>query len=150
MMTDAQAEEAFIRLLREVHRGKAPRTKATKLLAQTFLRVGSKTPDNLAAVRHVEIGTVRGRIRVGPKETTGLKLRRRALLLSDIINVAEDSNIPPVVAAAFPKLELNEWHACLRFVTMILVALEHRSWSQPQPKRRRNNMRRAPPPPAAR
>lgn len=92
-------------------------------LRRAFLETGTETPDNLSCVDHLEYGAIPDKD-WGVKAVYGLKLKRGRVMLSDIMNVVENCDMPPQVKAQFPKMSGEDWDAATRMITMILVALE--------------------------
>lgn len=95
----------------------------TDHLRHAFLRLGSDTPDNRNAIDRIEYGLVRDRP-FPPRSVLALKIRNTDVLLSEIVNSVEDLDLPRRVGAAFPALTGQDWHAAMRMVTMVLIALE--------------------------
>jgi hypothetical protein len=104
-----------------------PSSKAAQVFDQefkdAFLATGSESPDNLSCVNYVEYGSVAD-ASWGVKTTYGLKLKRHNAMLSDIMNVLENCEMPPEIRQRFPGITGEEWDAATRMMTMILVSLE--------------------------
>jgi hypothetical protein len=104
---------------------RAALTVESTQLMEAFLEFGSQTDDNLNCYRHIEYGLV-PRAVCRPKETYGLKLRGKDILVSDVIHLIEDLDLPDGIKEQFPDLTRNEWAAITRMATMMLIAFE--SW----------------------
>lgn len=95
-------------------------------LMRSFLDFGFETPDNLNCYDHIEVGWIHDR-QFGPRSVYGLKLRDETVLVSDIIHLIEDMDLPDSVKDYYPELTENQWSAILRMATMVLLALERRT-----------------------
>jgi hypothetical protein len=95
-------------------------------LMKAFLDFGSETPDNLNCFQNVEYGLVINRIDGANRDKTGLKLKGRNVLISEVMNVVEDLEIPAEVKEYYPKLTKEQWSAITRITTMVLISLERR------------------------
>ncbi len=93
-------------------------------LMQEFLRFGSETPDNVNCFEHVEYGIVQRPSFGETEKGCGLKLKGKNILLADILNMAEDLDLPDDIKEYFPDLTDREWQAVMRMATMILIAFE--------------------------
>jgi hypothetical protein len=96
---------------------------ATAAIRRALLAFGSQTPDNLACAAQIAFGTGASRAD-GSRSTTGLGLVGSNILLSDILNVAEDASIPEPVRATFPDLSADSCAAVMRLVTLLVLSLE--------------------------
>jgi hypothetical protein len=92
-------------------------------MMQQLFEKAPETDDNLNCRQHIEYGYVEGRD-YAKGGIYGLKVKGSNLLVSDIMNVVEDLEIPPEVHAEYASLTLMEWEAVTRLMTMILVSLE--------------------------
>lgn len=92
-------------------------------LRETFLAMGSETPDNLACMRHVEIGPITDGTSLA-RPCWGLRLAGAGEALSKVMNCAEGMDVPAMVLDQYPGISQDEWDALLRFATMILSAFE--------------------------
>jgi|GEM_PF-2372092 len=97
--------------------------KFSQELMQLFREIGSETPDNLNCCAYIDYGIVSGR-QFGLGSIIGLKIKDKNVLLSDVLNAVEDLELPSEVREYFPTLNLDEWRAVARMVTMILIFLE--------------------------
>jgi len=99
----------------------------SEALLKAFLEYAGDTPDNAEAAKLVEYGTVKQEYLIsGSKQTLGLKLKDKPVMLSDIMNVVENCPLPAQVKRQFPDLSAREWAAATRLITVILAALERR------------------------
>jgi hypothetical protein len=92
------------------------------LLMHAFLDLGSATEDNLNCAAHVDYGSAGDSL---SNPLIGLRLKDKAILLSELMSVVESLPLPDRVKADFPVLTEEEWSAGLRMVTMVLIAFEH-------------------------
>jgi hypothetical protein len=92
-------------------------------LMRSFLDFGSETKDNLGCAAHVDYGSAEDAL---SNQHIGLRLKEKAILLSDLMNVVESLPLPDLVQAEFPSLTEEEWSAGLRMITMVMIALEHK------------------------
>jgi hypothetical protein len=88
-----------------------------------FLSAGPETPDNLNCYRRIEYGLVEGR-QFGPETILGLRVKGKDILLSDVMNVIENLELPAEVQEYFPDLTNQEWDAVTRMITTVLLSLE--------------------------
>src|SRR5688572_14324850 len=95
-------KKRFRRLLTSIADG---RSLSTPALRRAYLDFGSETDDNKACAAAVGICTIRD----AKRRTTGLALRRRRLLLSEILNAAEGSSVPRQVRRRFDGITQREW-----------------------------------------
>lgn len=102
--------DAFINELLALAHGKT----GDSAFKRALLDFGSETPDNLNCAEQLELDPSR----------SALVLRKHGIPISDLLNVAEDSDVPPSVREAFPLVTQAEWDAAMRLVTLILIALE--------------------------
>jgi hypothetical protein len=100
-------------------------------LMKAFLEFGSETPDNLNCYNHIEYGLTRD---WRSRTVAGLKLKGKELLLSEVMNVVENLELPDEVREEFPELTDNEWDAITRMVTMALIAMERGVWTMEEEK----------------
>jgi hypothetical protein len=91
------------------------------LLMRAFLDFGSETEDNLNCATHVDYGSAEDGL---SNPHVGLRLKQKAILLSELMNVVESLPLPELVQADFPSLTEEEWSAALRMMTMVLIAFE--------------------------
>lgn len=126
MITEKEKEERFIELLLEIRNGKHTNKKATQMLRERILALGSETPDNLNCVNHIEIGKVTPG--AGPLEARCIKVRGRDIRVVDVMHTIEDARMPKSVRDRYPDLTTGEWSACLRLATLVLMMFEQDSW----------------------
>jgi uncharacterized protein (DUF433 family) len=129
-------EDSLVRLFLKIRNGEYTDREATKKLRECLLAIGSATPDNQNCTTHIEVGRVRRRH--GPSQVRGAKIRGRAIMISDLLDATESAPMPEFVRERFPSLTLAEWEACLRFVMLVLISLEHHEWpnpAEPEPNR---------------
>jgi hypothetical protein len=120
------SEEKVRALLLKSPRHNAPRkvlSKYSAALKAALLAFGSRTPDNVSALRLIEYGISEGR-KDGPREVLGLKIRGKSILISDIIGAVEDTAVSRRVHPRVPRLTPEEYEAALRTTILILLALE--------------------------
>ncbi len=90
---------------------------------QIFLTFASETEENLECLKHLEYGKLREE--ESGKETSGIKIKGKDILISDIMNALEGlDDIPDPVREYYPDLTDREWHAAARLVTVLLLLLE--------------------------
>jgi len=99
----------------------------TEEVREAFLRKGSRTPDNLNCVEHIEYGTVEGR-EFGPPTVSGLKVKESDVLISDVMHLVEDMDVPDIVKKYYIDITAEEWSAITRMTTMILLSLNRNEW----------------------
>lgn len=92
---------------------------ASNELRRALLDFASETPDNRAYADRIEIGTI--------GDETGIKLRSREALFSDIAYALEDLEAPAELTARFPDMTDSEWAAFTRVTTLIYAALNDRT-----------------------
>ncbi|QHT65547.1 hypothetical protein GXP67_02130 [Rhodocytophaga rosea] len=85
-----------------------------------LLDFASETPDNLASVDNIEIG----KIRVNGRLESGLKIKGKKIMLSELMHSIEEMDLPEEIKAEYPKLTQEEWAAATRIMTLILSSLE--------------------------
>jgi len=102
-------------------------TVITQQVREAFLRMGSRTPDNLNCVEHIEYGTVEG-LEFGPPKVSGLKMKKSDVLISDVMHLVEDADIPDIVKEYYIDITVEEWRAITRMTTMILLSLQCNEW----------------------
>lgn len=116
----------FIRTLllacEEEKQGDSLQSLSEKVMGQ-FLAMGSETEDNLNSYYLIEYGMVDEQL-LGFQPTSGLKVKNKNILVSQVLNVLEDLELPPEVKEAFPDLTDKEWQAITRVTTMVMLALE--------------------------
>jgi hypothetical protein len=122
----SKPKREFVSQLSGLADGSFPPGKGSTQLMETFLEFGSQTDDNLNCYRHIEYGLVPGET-CRPKETYGLKLKGTNILVSDVIHLIEDLDLPVHIKEEFPSITENEWAAVTRMATMILIAFEYES-----------------------
>jgi len=82
-------------------------TVITQQVREAFLRMGSRTPDNLNCVEHIEYGTVEG-LEFGPPKVSGLKMKKSDVLISDVMHLVEDADIPDG-SSPYPSVKCAPW-----------------------------------------
>lgn len=87
---------------------------------QELLNFGSETPDNLNCADHIEFG----RFTLNEQTRVGLKIRKKNIPISLLMNVLENMTLPQEVKDHYPELEEYEWDAVTRVITLLLIALE--------------------------
>jgi hypothetical protein len=92
-------------------------------LRETFLAMGSETPDNLDCMRHLEVGPITDGTSLA-RPCWGLRLAGTGEALSEVMNCAEGMDVPATVLERYPTVSQSEWDALFRFATMILSAFE--------------------------
>jgi hypothetical protein len=92
-------------------------------LKDAFVKTGDESPDNLSCIDYIEYGFVADQA-WGVKTTYGLKLKRQGAMLSDLMNVLENCDMPEAIKKQFSGITGEEWDAATRMMTMILMALE--------------------------
>lgn len=124
----SKAKDKFAGLLCELARsdGKSPQASKRDELMKAFLEFGSETDDNLNCYDHVEYGPVPATA-CNRKETWGLKLKCKDILIADVIHLLEDLDLPDQIKKEYPNLTSNEWSAVTRMATMVLLALQYRA-----------------------
>ncbi len=85
-----------------------------------ILDYGSETPDNLDSIEKVEIG----KVKVDKRVYSGLKIKGKNILLSEIMHEIEAMSMPSEIKEQFTKLTEEEWKAATRIMTLILSSLE--------------------------
>jgi hypothetical protein len=100
-----------------------PLSVQSEQLMNAFLEFGSETPDNINCYNHIEFGLTHD---YRSRAVSGLKLKGKELLLSEVMNVVENLELPNKVRRELPDLTESEWDAITRMVTVILIALERR------------------------
>jgi hypothetical protein len=122
MTESSSAKSRFLAALRAIATQDNSDIKALEAeLASTWLAYGSETEDNMSAVARVGVRSVPmfgDRIIVGPT------LKEPAVLVSDVLNRAEEADIPEAVREGFPELSQADWQAVMRLATLILTAFE--------------------------
>jgi hypothetical protein len=102
-------------------RGKPLNTRAaTKAFRRALLDFGSETDDNQACAAEIGVSTVRA----GDQHITGLALRRKGRLVSQILNDAEGIPVPATVRRRHARITQREWDAVLRLATLVFISLE--------------------------
>lgn len=101
----------------------APLSALESEFAATLLAFGSETEDNIDCVDRIG---VREQSDHHHGRVVGLALKTNNVLVSEILNVAEGSQLPADVREHFPELEQEDWDAVLRLATLILSALKLR------------------------
>ena len=105
----------FLKALTGIADGRTNAEELTKDLRVALLQFGSETPDNLSCAEQIEVSTV--------GSETGLKLRSRELLFSDIAHVVESEPMPEALKTAFPGITDEDWDAFGRLTTLIYILL---------------------------
>lgn len=105
----------FLEALTGIAEGHTKADELTTNLRVALLQFGSETPDNLSCAGQIEVGIV--------GTETGLKLRDRKLLFSDIAHVVEGEPMPEALKTAFPGITQVEWDAFGRMTTLIYILL---------------------------
>ncbi len=126
MANDHELVETLLRACRKSERPPID-TAITQEVREAFLRRGSRTPDNMNCVEHIEYGTVEGR-EFGPPKVSGLKVKESDVLISDVMHLVEDADIPDIVKKYYIDITVDEWSAITRMTTMILLSLECNEW----------------------
>ena len=117
-----KAKIAFAQTLADILQNNTSQKKVDiHKVKEAFLAFGSETPDNLACMAHVTYGTASDSVGY---RTMGFRLEQNPLLVSEILNVLEGTQIPPEVKEYYPELTGPEWSAILRFATMVFIAFE--------------------------
>jgi hypothetical protein len=115
-MSDAPfTRKQFLQALSGIADGRTNAEELTKNLRLALLQFGSETPDNLSCAEQIEVSTV--------GSETGLKLRSRELLFSDIAHVVESEPMPEALKTAFPGITDEDWDAFGRLTTLIYILL---------------------------
>lgn len=95
-------------------------------LMLSFLKFGSDTPDNVNCYQHIEFGVAHEANDAHQVRTAGLKVRGKAIFVSDVLNILEGIEPPDAVKEAYPDLTSSEWEAVMRMATMVAIAFEVR------------------------
>ena len=120
----SKSKERFASLLCELAQSDDNSRQAKgRELMQAFLEFGSATDDNMNCYSHIEYGSVPPGA-CNPKETYGLKLKGKDILISDVVHLLEGLDLPDRIKKDFPNITENEWAAVTRMATMILIAFE--------------------------
>lgn len=122
-MTEADsAKSRFLAALAAIgaHDNADPRALESELTS-TWLAYGSETEDNLTAVARVGVSSVP---MFGDRIVVGPALKEHAVLVSDVLNRAEESEIPEAVREGYPELSQTDWQAVMRLATLILTSFE--------------------------
>ena len=117
--------KAFLRSLVRIagETGKPQSTSgATKAFRRALLDFGSETDDNQACAAEIGVSTVRD----GDQQATGLALRRKGRLVSQILNDAEGMPVPAAVRRRHADITQREWDAVLRLATLVFISLERK------------------------
>jgi len=85
----------------------------TDNLHTALLDFASHTPDNIACARQIEVGTL--------GSSTGLKLKNRPVLFSDIAHMLEDTDMPEAFKQSLPDITPQDWDAFTRLTTLIYL-----------------------------
>ncbi|MDI3292191.1 hypothetical protein [Polyangium sp. 15x6] len=123
-MANPDSEENLLQLLLALHRGDVMGAHATARLRDCVLAIGSASPDNINCANHIEVGLVRREF-ARPAPIRCINIKKRNIMLAEVINVLEDAPIPEVVRQEFPGLTIADWRACLRLVTILLTCADH-------------------------
>jgi hypothetical protein len=95
-----------------------------KTFKQLFLAFSSETDENLDCLKYLEYGKMRDE--ASGKITSGIKIKNKNILISDIMNAIEDlEEIPAPVKDYFPALTKAEWQATTRVMTVLSLFLEN-------------------------
>jgi len=92
-------------------------------IIQAILEPGSDTEDNINCRHHMEYGVVKERD-YAKKGIHGFKIKGKNILISDIMNMIEDLELPAEIQDQYPSLTNKEWEAITRIITMLLLSLE--------------------------
>jgi hypothetical protein len=115
--------KAFLRSLVRIAGGSGKPVSApvaTKAFRRALLDFGSETDDNRACAAEIGVSTVRDRGLL----TTGLTLRRKGRLVSQILNDAEGTPVPAALRKRHAGITQREWDAVLRLATLVFISLE--------------------------
>lgn len=91
-------------------------------IMRIFLEMGSETPCNINCYNNIEYGVVTS-LYHDHEIIYGLKVKGKHILISDVMNMIEDINIPDHIQREM-SLTDEEWDAVTRIITMILISLE--------------------------
>jgi hypothetical protein len=91
-------------------------------IMRIFLEMGSETPCNINCYNNIEYGVVKS-LYHDNEMIYGMKLKGKNILISDIMNMIEDINLPDHIQRE-TSLTDEEWNAVTRIITMILISLE--------------------------
>ncbi len=86
----------------------------------SLLDYASETPDNVASVAKIEVG----KVKVNGQVHSGLKIKEKNILLSEIMYAIEDMSLPAQVKDQLPQLTQEEWEAATRIIVFVLKSLE--------------------------
>jgi len=100
-------------VLQQIAEKPANSTELTDNLHTALLDFASHTPDNIACARQIEIGTL--------GSSTGLKLKNRPVLFSNIAHMLEDTVMPEVFKQSLPDFTPQDWDAFTRLTTLIYL-----------------------------
>jgi len=107
-------QKNLLQSLIAISENSASSDKLLDKFSENFLNYASETPDNLDCLEQLKI--VDGKF-------FGLGLKSGELI-SDILHIAEGSDIPPQVKKSYPNLSQNQWDAVLRLAMVILMIFE--------------------------
>lgn len=115
----------FIALLSEFKSNPAPDTDHySRVLKKVLLDFGSETPDNLSAVKLVDVGAFKY---TQLEQNGGLRLAITQTALTDVLNALEGAPIPAQLKEAMPTLTQAEFDAVLRVAVLTLAAFENQA-----------------------
>lgn len=87
-----------------------------------LLDYASETPDNVASIEKIEIG----KVEVDKRLYSGLKIKGKNILLSEIMHGIENMSMPADIKEQFPNLTQQEWEAATRIIYLVLSSLEEK------------------------
>ncbi len=85
-----------------------------------LLDYASETPDNVASIEKIEVG----KVKIDKTMHSGLKVKGKNILLSEIMYEIEAMPMPPEIKEQFSKLTEEEWKAATRIMYLVLSSLE--------------------------
>ncbi|WP_216209334.1 DUF433 domain-containing protein [Amycolatopsis aidingensis] len=116
------AKDRFLAALHAIRaNGDTPTSSLTGELTDALLAYGSETEDNVAAVGRIGVRDVP---LFGDRRAVGPAIKDHGILVSDILNRAEESEIPDPVRESYPELDRSDWQAALRLATLVMTAIE--------------------------
>lgn len=118
-----------------VEPGSSPWKELTEKLSHTLLNFASHSEDNLSCVNELDIGKFS---QVDGTVAAGVRVRAIGRLVSNVLWYAEGCSVPDQVREAIPEITQQQWDACLRFVTLLLSALEARGEGSIESQQRDN------------
>lgn len=116
-------EETLLRALSEIRAGTYADATLAARLRESFLAVGSRTPENRRCMQLLDVASVTRSSE--PRHVLGIVVKERRALVADILSAAEGGEeLPERVRQAYPDLSASEWNACLRFVVVLMTVFE--------------------------